>query len=308
MKKAVLVLFFIFSYALIRAQSTLSVKGDADKFYPVLFIDGNWSNNIPTELEIGRSDTHWGKQWGGSLMARFRFHSSFWGNGSGFIDMDLIQNKNGAADINVPFIAGYCEGSTYNLSRNFIVWLKGNTFYSYKSNSPQSPVVCDGVQHSLPFQEENGPLHNFKTIIDSYVNPYGVTNAGSIYCLGTNSNYMNGDLGLGTLDTKGYKLAVNGKVRAQEIKVENSNWPDFVFSKSYVLPKADEISAFINANGHLQGIPSAKEVQANGIDLGDMNARLLQKVEELTLLLLEQDKKIKAQDVLLKKIIDKIKD
>lgn len=119
---------------------------------------------------------------------------------------------------------------------------------------------------------------------------------------------MNGELGLGTLDTKGYKLAVNGKVRAQEIKVENNNWPDFVFSKSYVLPKADEISAFIHANGHLQGIPTAKEVKANGVDLGEMNAKLLQKVEELTLLLLEQDKKIKAQDVLLKKIINKIKD
>jgi hypothetical protein len=86
-----------------------------------------------------------------------------------------------------------------------------------------------------------------------------------------------GNVGVGTPDPKGYKLAVNGKVRAQEIKVEAANWPDYVFAKDYVLPSLKETEKHIQDNGHLPGIPSAAEVKSNGMDLGEMNAKLLQK-------------------------------
>ncbi|ACU03286.1 hypothetical protein [Pedobacter heparinus] len=102
-----------------------------------------------------------------------------------------------------------------------------------------------------------------------------------------------GDVGIGTNDPKGYKLAVNGKIRAQEIKVENTNWPDYVFTKDYQLPTLQQTENHIKEKGHLPGIPSAAEVKANGIDLGEMNAKLLQKIEELTLHLIEQQKQIK---------------
>ncbi|SMD08352.1 hypothetical protein [Pedobacter africanus] len=101
-----------------------------------------------------------------------------------------------------------------------------------------------------------------------------------------------GDIGIGTTDTKGYKLAVNGKVRAHEIKVETANWPDYVFAKDYRLPTLQETEKHIKEKGHLQGIPSAEEAKTNGIDLGEMNAKLLQKIEELTLHLIEKDKEI----------------
>ena len=100
-----------------------------------------------------------------------------------------------------------------------------------------------------------------------------------------------GNVGIGTLNPS-EKLAVNGKIRAQEIKVENANWPDFVFAKSYALPTLSEIEKHIKEKGHLQGIPSAAEVKANGVDLGEMNAKLLQKIEELTLHLIRQEKEI----------------
>ncbi|ACU03285.1 hypothetical protein [Pedobacter heparinus] len=99
-----------------------------------------------------------------------------------------------------------------------------------------------------------------------------------------------GDMGIGTNDPKGYKLAVNGKIRTQEIKVENTNWPDYVFTKDYQLPTLRQTEQHIKEKGHLPGIPSAAEVKANGIDLGEMNAKLLQKIEELTLHLIEQNK------------------
>ncbi|WP_187290734.1 hypothetical protein [Pedobacter heparinus] len=109
---------------------------------------------------------------------------------------------------------------------------------------------------------------------------------------GAGLRVTSGDIGIGTVDTKGYKLAVNGNIRAKEVKVETANWPDYVFTKDYQLPTLQQTENHIKEKGHLPGIPSAAEVKANGIDLGEMNAKLLQKIEELTLHLIEMKKEI----------------
>ena len=104
----------------------------------------------------------------------------------------------------------------------------------------------------------------------------------------------NGNLGIGTVSPK-ERLSVNGKIRAKEIKVETTNWPDYVFAKDYKLPSLDETEQHIKEKGHLPGIPSAEEVKTNGVDLGEMNAKLLKKIEELTLHLINQEKEITEQ-------------
>ena len=98
-----------------------------------------------------------------------------------------------------------------------------------------------------------------------------------------------GGVGIGTDNIPSiYKLAVDGKVVAEEIRVKNSSsWPDYVFTPEYNLMPLQELEQNIQQNGHLPGIPNAKEVETNGFDLGDMNRRLLEKVEELTLYLIE---------------------
>lgn len=108
-----------------------------------------------------------------------------------------------------------------------------------------------------------------------------------------NANFIvnGGNVAIGTQDPKGYKLAVAGNMIAESVKVKlRSTWPDFVFAKSYPLATLKETEAHIKEKGHLPGIPSAAEVKANGIDLGEMNVKLLQKIEELTLHLIEKDK------------------
>lgn len=118
-----------------------------------------------------------------------------------------------------------------------------------------------------------------------YVGNTQLTDGGIIAIKAT----QNGDIGIGTA-TPNAKLAVNGNIRAKEIKVENNNWPDYVFIKDYQLPTLQETEKHIKEKGHLPGIPSAEEVKANGIDLGEMNAKLLQKIEELTLHLIKMEK------------------
>ncbi|MEQ8474138.1 MAG: hypothetical protein RIC35_23280 [Marinoscillum sp.] len=114
-----------------------------------------------------------------------------------------------------------------------------------------------------------------------------------------------GELGIGTTDFDGHKLAVAGGIRASEVKVEVYPWPDYVFSSDYFLKSLDQTEAFIQENKHLPGIPSAQEVAEEGINLGAMNARLLEKIEELTLHLIEQNKKIKQMEERLKAVEQK---
>jgi len=100
---------------------------------------------------------------------------------------------------------------------------------------------------------------------------------------------QNGDVGIGT-NTPREKLSVNGKIRAQEIKVEMANWPDYVFADDYQQQTLPELERYIKVNKHLPEVPSAKEVEQNGVALGEMNKILLKKIEELTLHLIEKDK------------------
>ncbi|SFW21425.1 hypothetical protein SAMN02927921_00604 [Sinomicrobium oceani] len=88
------------------------------------------------------------------------------------------------------------------------------------------------------------------------------------------------------------ELSVNGHIHTKEVKVDLDGWSDFVFEEGYDLPTLQEVEAHIRENGHLQDIPAAKEVAENGIRIGEMNAKLLQKIEELMLYTIAQEKRI----------------
>ncbi|MCW3462060.1 hypothetical protein [Chitinophaga nivalis] len=110
-----------------------------------------------------------------------------------------------------------------------------------------------------------------------------------------------GNVGIGTTaPDKDFKLAVNGTIGAQRVKVTQQGWADFVFLPEYRLKPLTEVADFIKTHQHLPDIPSAKEVAITGVDLGEMNKKLLQKVEELTLYLIElkkENEQLKMQQV-----------
>ncbi|MFY7671969.1 hypothetical protein ACOSP6_12860 [Tenacibaculum sp. MEBiC06402] len=120
-------------------------------------------------------------------------------------------------------------------------------------------------------------------------------------------NPLGGNVGIGTTDIpSGFKLAVAGKMISEEVTVKlQSTWPDYVFANDYQLSTLEEVEEQITKNGHLANIPSAVEVEKNGIELGEMNKKLLEKIEELTLYTIQQEKEIKAlkkQDSKLQKL------
>jgi hypothetical protein len=118
----------------------------------------------------------------------------------------------------------------------------------------------------------------------------------------------NGTVAIGTVTSypSGYKLAVAGNIIAEKVRVklQITGWPDYVFNSGYELPTLKETEQFINTNKHLPGVPSAATIEKEGLDLGDGQAVLLRKIEELTLHLIEMDKKIEklaAENETLKK-------
>jgi hypothetical protein len=105
----------------------------------------------------------------------------------------------------------------------------------------------------------------------------------------------NGNVGIGTTETFGYKLAVKGKIGCGELIVEDvAGWADFVFESNYKLMSLKELNTYIKANKHLPEIPTTAEVEENGISVGEMNAKLLQKIEELTLHTIQQQELIET--------------
>jgi len=136
-----------------------------------------------------------------------------------------------------------------------------------------------------------------------------VTQPGNVG-IGTNTPQakldVNGTVSIGSGNTlindptyNDYKLFVNGNIAAKKLKVLQSGWADYVFNPGYILPTLPQVDSFIQKHKHLPAIPSSKEVTKDGIDVGEMQKLMMQKIEELTLYAIEQNKKI---DILNKKI------
>ncbi len=126
---------------------------------------------------------------------------------------------------------------------------------------------------------------------------------------GSNIYNNSGNVGIGmdiAYNIQNYKLAVNGSIGAREVFIETDSWPDYVLEKDYSLMTLKELEDYIYKNKHLPNIPSANEIKENGIAVGEMNANLLQKIEELTLYLIKQDKVINEQQLMINELKENI--
>lgn len=165
------------------------------------------------------------------------------------------------------------------------------------TNAPQSKLHIEGSNNT----ESQISLVNTANNTAWTITP--MFNDDRLSFRANNSNYeevmilhSSGNVGIGTTNPDA-KLAVKGDIHTQEVKVDLNGAiaPDYVFEEDYDLRSLEETESYIQANKHLPEIPSATEMEENGFELKEMNLKLLQKIEELTLYLIEQNKQIEAQ-------------
>lgn len=197
----------------------------------------------------------------------------------------------------------------------------GNTFvngnFGIGTNSPSSQLAITGFSSTNP--NNTGAEITYCAMTFQNTNSAGQSfNEGRITAIQENGDYLDagamafstgvaglyermrintsGNLLIGktTQQNSAYKLDVNGSIRSNAIVV-NTTGADFVFGQDYQLPSLTEVGRYISLNHHLPGIASAAEMQKNGLDLGDNQIKLLQKVEELTLYLIDKNKQISQQ-------------
>jgi hypothetical protein len=114
----------------------------------------------------------------------------------------------------------------------------------------------------------------------------------------SNNVYMvrgSGKVAIGNITANNitHKLTVDGGIRAEELLLDNVVGADFVFEEDYNLMCIDEVAAFVKEHKHLPGIAPAADMQQNGVSMGEFQIQLLQKIEELTLYMIEQNRRIK---------------
>ncbi len=118
---------------------------------------------------------------------------------------------------------------------------------------------------------------------------------GNLILCGTEAGSVGIGIASGASIPAGYLFAVDGKMISEELKVQLSgNWPDYVFKEGYQLKSFDQLRSFIKEKNHLPNIPPAQEVEKNGIEVGDMQKRMMEKIEEITLYILELESRIKS--------------
>lgn len=201
------------------------------------------------------------------------------------------------------------NGSSSNYELN--IFENGNTYdFTIKVPAMWATLSIEALYHGTTF---DGVPRNTTSIQIKEYDISGTNNVTSQFSINTTiaTSYI-GYIGIGTL-TPQSKLDVRGKIIADEVEIKVNKGADFVFEPDYKLPRLSDVENHIRENKHLPDIPSEKEMIKNGVNINEMQIKLLQKIEELTLYVIEQNKKIEKleennnkQEQLIEKLQSKI--
>jgi hypothetical protein len=195
--------------------------------------------------------------------------------------------------------------SSLHVQANTVLWLAliyGDSPGVYYSSSTGGTVARSGVNWVSGTDEQNmpssyGSVSSTETrqycVYATYTPSTGGGSGGWTSASGVTSTTDQVGIGAGMTTIPGGSttmLAVNGTIRAKEVIVTAAGWPDFVFTPGYALKPLSDVEDYIRENSRLEGIPSENEVMEKGVPMGEMQAKLLQKLEETTLYLIEMKK------------------
>ena len=184
-------------------------------------------------------------------------------------------------------------------SNNSVVWTSSNPAIASVNALGIVDAIAEGTATITATTVDGGFTASTNITVSGSGGPSQGT---SVWSEANTTASYTGEVAIGRATVPiGYKLAVEGFVRAREVRVDQDTWPDYVFDKGYDLPTLEDIQKHIQEKGHLPNIPSAQEVKANGVELGKMNKSLLEKIEELTLYLFQQNERIKVLEKQLNK-------
>jgi hypothetical protein len=228
------------------------------------------------------------------------------------LDVNGTINAAGILINGVPFAGGGSQWTTSGTNVYFST--SGNVGIGTASPSAKLNVYNSGSATQVIFGNSSTGSGGFTSLLagtSADANGYGYLQA--IKSSGTSLgdiilNKDGGNVGVGTTTTDA-KLSVKGQVHAQEVKVDLNGAiaPDYVFERDYKLSSLEEIKNYIDQNKHLPEVPSAKEMEKNGVQLGEMNMLLLKKIEELTLLMIKMKQENEVRIEQLEQTISQLK-
>ncbi len=167
-----------------------------------------------------------------------------------------------------------------NIDNNTAVGRWGNVNIRYFNGAVDEIMMFDRALESCE-------------IVSLYTNSELCSTTTGLWQQNTKNIFYNGNVAIGRSNVpSGFNFAVDGKIVTKEVKVTLDNWSDFVFKPDYYLMPIRQLEEFIIQNKHLPSIPTENDIKESGVILGEMDAKLLQKIEELTLYMIEQNKRI----------------